>query len=69
MNRYPYFYHLTVNDCVTGETAQNNVMSQAPVTRLDEVESFFASSSFVTRSQSLEGNKITRCLLDGTDVA
>ena len=50
-------HFLTIYDCITNEAAQNNIMSQTPMTRFDEMKSFLASSAFIARPQSLEGRQ------------
>ena len=48
------FQFLTVDDRITDEAAQYNVMPQTPMTRLNQMKSFLASSTLVARTQSLK---------------
>lgn len=48
------FQFLTVDDRITDEAAQYNVMPQTPMTRLNQMKSFLASSTLVARTQRLK---------------
>lgn len=48
------FQFLTVDDRITDEAAQYNVMPQTPMTRLNQMKSFLASSTLVARAQRLK---------------
>ena len=53
------FQFLTVDDRITDEAAQYNVMPQTPMTRLNQMKSFLASSTLVARTQSLKVMEIS----------